>query len=193
LGTSATRLHQRKLQGPAGSSFGRASVFPFFTAEGEVRWVLFVPTEPVGMRLFRWAPGRFHTPWFKALRIAEPNAAKPMVEPSDASVLQDLWHYDPWWLLAADSFRGHAAAGLLRATNCAEVIATPSGGAVQLVTYERDLSRVEKVLFGSGDNAVWKPWTTELLPATYPPRPRHASGRGRRRWRLDPLWARSTK
>ncbi len=148
------------------------------------------------MRLFRWAEGRFYTRWFAPLRLTEPNAGKPLAASTDAALLQDLWHYDQWWLLAAEAFRAHPAASVLRATNCAHSLLGPAGGEAQHLSYSRDLGRVEQASFTSGDNVIVKAWTGALLPATYPPRPGHTAGRSRgtrRRWRLDPMWARPGK
>ncbi len=185
MGISAFRLHRRRLRVPGGG-VERSSLFPCFNAAGEVRWVLLVNIPRAKLQLFRWAPRRFRKPVFGGLRIAEGAAGKDIVRQSDASILEGLWHFDPWWVLKEAPFGKHPAADALRATNCAGLLKPSKGRLMHQLMYARDLGKVERVVFKKGEQVHGMPWKPSLLPTAYsaPSRGRAA----RRRWRLAPVW-----
>ena len=114
-----------------------------------------------------------------------PSEGALAIEPGHAlERLTQLWHYDPWWVLAKPPFADHFATPALKRTNCVDRLPTHT----EALAFERNLSRVHSVQVRRGDELQSLEWQSEWLRAddemSLPARPR---------WVLDPLWAEATR
>ena len=87
----------------------RAALFPLFDDRGQTRMVMITAEESGRIMLADWAPGVFVRDWRwrNRLRLRSTDL-------SDASIWDDehfdeLWHFDPWWVLGEERYQGHAA------------------------------------------------------------------------------------
>jgi len=161
------RLHRRPVilagRGP-GRVLPRASIFPFFGPDLETRYLMIVWVKSGDIVLLPYRPGLIRVPHIANIRLDVARGALRDAAPADVERVSRLWHYDPWWVLAADRFRGHPAVPPLKQTN---TVAHISG---ERWRFTRDLSRL-----GPRELADDLP----VHPA------RSASG-----WRLAPVWTR---
>ena len=115
----------------------RATVFPMFDVEGEVKSLLVV--DHVDGRLFAllWTPGLIYKPWFQVFRVERSLKALEEVTLEQAYELSELWHFDPWWLLAEPDFATKEEAPILKHTNCVSHLT-----GVEELSFTADLSRI---------------------------------------------------
>jgi hypothetical protein len=164
-----------------------ASLFPLFDEEGRTRMVMITANENARIMLADWAPGLFvrDWPWRNRLRLR-------FTDLDDASMLdeerfQDLWHFDPWWVLGDERYQGHGAVPCLRSTNIPGYDPTVSD-----IVFSADLERASHIVMkGSGHSVKVRRFTADTLVALARrrqaphERPRAAS---RIVWRLRPFW-----
>ena len=105
----------------------RASLFPLFDDEGRTRMVLITAEENGRIMLANWAPGLFVRDWALRnrlrLRFTDLNDASMW----DEERFEDLWHFDPRWVLGDERYHGHGAVPHLRSTNIPGYDQTISG------------------------------------------------------------------
>jgi hypothetical protein len=164
----------------------RASLFPLFDDEGRTRMVMITAEENGRIMLADWAPDVFVRDWAgrNRLRLRFPDL-------SDASTwdeegFDDLWHFDPWWVLGDERYQGHASVPALRSTNIPGFDPKMSE-----VVFDSSLERASWVETGSGDSARVRRFTPDTLAAMA--RRRRAAHEPQRGtvvagWRLRPFW-----
>lgn len=163
----------------------RAGLFPFFDREGRVRLLMITSEESGRIRLAGWAPGVFRRRWprrfllrLRFTELAEASADDPR--------LDDLWHFDPWWVLAGDRYALHDAVPILRSTNIPGY--DPS---VERVWFSRDLARVAYVVSQSGESSGIRRFEPGVLAPSIRARfsvPARPPDNARVEWRLRPFW-----
>src|SRR5262245_15275784 len=98
-------------------SLEHASLFPMFDAEGRTQMLMITAKDSGRIMLADWAPGLFTRDWrwrnHLRLRFADLSDASAWNE----GRFEELWHFDPWWVLGEDRYHGHSAVPALRSTN----------------------------------------------------------------------------
>jgi hypothetical protein len=165
----------------------RASLFPLFDDNGQTRKVLITAEENGRIMLADWAPGVFVRDWAwrnrLRLRFADLNDASAW----DEERFEDLWHFDPWWVLGDERYQGHSAVPALRRTNIPGYDPTVSD-----IVFDRDLGRAAYVTRVSAESLSIRRFTANTMAAvarrrrTELERPRVAPAIG---WRLRPFWS----
>jgi hypothetical protein len=164
----------------------RASLFPLFDDEGRTRMVLITAEENGRIMLADWAPDLFVRDWARrnCLRLR-------FTDLSDASTwdegrFEDLWHFDPLWVLGEERYHGHGSVPHLRSTNIPGYDPAMSG-----VAFDPGLSRASYVVRRSGESVSVRRFTADTLATAATRRPaahvetRRAAAVG---WRLRPFW-----
>jgi hypothetical protein len=164
----------------------RASLFPLFDDEGRTRMVMITAEENERIMLADWAPGVFVRDWAwrnrLRLRFADFRDASMWGEER----FEDLWHFDPWWVLGDERYQGHGAVRALRSTNIPGYDQTVSG-----MGFDPRLGRASYVVKGSGASCSVRRFTADTLAAfarrrrAVHERPRGGVLGG---WRLRPFW-----
>ena len=113
--TSHRLLHRRLVHD--GMRLDKATLFPMFHNSGAVEDVLVVdahsaelyliPLTYCSVRAGRWGP-------------VVVNGSLEALTRHSVERIEDLWHFDPWWLLAEKRFDALEVTPLLKATNCVE-------------------------------------------------------------------------
>jgi hypothetical protein len=163
----------------------RASLFPLFDDEGRTRMVMITAEENARIMVADWTPGMFVREW--AIRN---HARLRFADLSDASMVdesfEDLWHFDPWWVLRDERYQGHGAVPALQSTNIPGYDPKISG-----IVFDRGLERASYVVTGSDNSMRVRRFTANTLAAVAGRR-RAAHDRSGRatsaEWRLRPSW-----
>jgi hypothetical protein len=161
----------------------RASLFPLFDDEGRTRMVMITTEESGRILLAEWAPGLFTRDWAwrnrLRLRFADLRDASTWGEER----FEDLWHFDPWWVLGEERYQGHGAVPTLRGTNIPGFDST-----VSELGFDPSLGRASHIAKGSSVRR----FTPETL-AAFARRRRAAPARSATGaalgWRLRPFWS----
>lgn len=164
----------------------RASLFPLFDDEGRTRMVLLTAEENGRIMLADWAPGVFERDWARRNRLR-----LRFTDLDDASMwergrFEDLWHFDPRWVLGEARYQGHSAVPHLRSTNIPGHDPGISG-----VTFDQGLARASYVVRRSGESLSVRRFTADTLAAAARSRrAAHARPRGAvtTEWQLKPFW-----
>jgi len=105
----------------------RASLFPLFDDEGRTRMVMITAEENGRIMLADWAPGLFVRDWAWRNRLRLRFADLGDASMWDEERFEDLWHFDPVWVLGDERYQGHGAVPALRSTNIPGYEPTMSG------------------------------------------------------------------
>lgn len=139
-----------------------ASLFPFFDREGKTHALMFTSPEDDRIALINferhYVSGRR---WFQRLRpqrIGLRNADLSDSTAADSERLARLWHFDPWWELAADRYSAHPAVPALKSTNIPGF-----DERISRVWFDRTLAHVTKVGFGEGESLRVKRFIPDML------------------------------
>lgn len=178
LASCRLELEDRRLE--------RASLFPLFDDEGQTRVMMITAEEDSRILLAEWTPGVFVREWWwrnrLRLRFSDLNDASMW----DEARFEDLWHFDPWWVLGHDRYHGHGSVPALRRTNIPGYDTKMTG-----LTFSPDLERAAYVTRGSGDSKRPSRFTRDTLAAAgerrraTPVRSRNDVATG---WRLRSFW-----
>jgi len=164
----------------------RASLFPLFDDEGRTRMVMITSEEDARIIVTDWAPGMFVRDWSMRNRVRLRFTDLSDASMSDEELFQDLWHFDPWWVLGVDRYQGHGAVPALRATNIPGYDPKMSG-----MIFDRGLERVSYVATGPNQSRKVRRFKASTL-STIAARRRTGPARSRRTatvgWRLRPSW-----
>jgi hypothetical protein len=166
-----------------------ASLFPLFDAEGQTRMVMITAEENPRIMLADWTPGLFGRDWAWRNRLRLRSTDLEDASMWDETRLEDLWHFDPWWVLGDERYHGHGAVPALRRTNIPGYDTSISG-----LNFSADLGRASFVVIGSGrsgDTPSVKRFRADTLTAAA--RRRRAAherpaAAAQDSWRLRPFW-----
>lgn len=167
----------------------QATLFPMFDSEGEVLTMVIV--DHLGARLFAqpWSPGLVWKPWFRALHIDCSLESLEELSAKDAYEISDLWHYDPWSLLAAPEFARNSATPYLQHTNCADHLK-----GVNFFFFDSALAGASSVFVHRNGQALSVMFADLEMPEPVPygDHLRSWGSRGREigEWQLRPFWNR---
>jgi len=166
----------------------RASLFPLFDDEGRTRMVMITSEEDARIVVMDWAPGVFVRD-----RAMRNRVRLRFADLSDASMwdeerFEDLWHFDPWWVLREDRYHGRGAVPILQSTNIPGYDPKISG-----IVFARDLERASYVV--TKPNSDQTPRARRFTTSTLAAISRHRStarvrspGTALVGWRLRPSW-----
>lgn len=138
-------LHRCRLQ-LIDQPLGRASLFPFFDHEGRVRSLMLTAWESSRILVVDWQPDLFVRRWPRRNVLKLRFADLRDVEASEAELVSELWHFDPWWVLGDNRFATHPAVPALRWTNIPGYDTS-----LTRVWFDSRLSRVTHVAEGQGE------------------------------------------
>ncbi len=164
----------------------RASLFPLFDDEGRTRMMMITAEENGRIMLADWAPGLFVREWAWRNRLRLRFADLSDAAMWDEERFEDLWHFDPVWVLGDERYQGHGAVPALRSTNIPGYDQTVSG-----MGFDPSLGRASYVVKGSGESRSVRRFTADTLAGVARrrraahERPRGAVVGG---WRLRPFW-----
>jgi hypothetical protein len=167
-------------------SLEHASLFPLFDDDGRTRMLMITAEEDGRILLADWAPGLFVRDWAWRNRLLLRFADLRDASMWDEERFEDLWHFDPWWVLRDDRYHGHGAVPALQATNIPGHDPTISG-----LVFDSSLGRASLVSRGSGDSASAGRFKAHTLAAAAKHRraahvrPPVAAAVG---WQLRPFW-----
>jgi hypothetical protein len=164
----------------------RASLFPLFDDGGRTTMVMITTEDDGRILLAAWTPGLFVRDWAWRNRLRLRFADLEDASTWDEGRFEDLWHFDPVWVLGEERYQGHGAVPALRRTNIPGYDETISG-----IGFDPSLGRASYVARRSGNAVGLRRFTADTLAA--------AAGRRRaasRRppaafadgWRLRPFW-----
>jgi hypothetical protein len=165
----------------------RASLFPLFDDEGRTRMVMITAEENGRIMLADWTRGLFMRDWAWRNRLR-----LRFADLSDASVwdeagFEDLWHFDPVWVLGDERYQGHGTVPALRSTNIPGYEPTMSG-----FGFDAGLGRAAYVLRKkkADESASVHRFNADTLAAARRGRTAHERPRGPVMvgWRLRPFW-----
>ena len=166
----------------------RASLFPLFDDEGRTRMVLITAEESGRIMLADWAPDLFVRDWARRNRLRLRFADLSDASRWDEGRFEDLWHFDPVWVLGEERYQGHGAVPALRNTNIPGHDQTVAG-----VAFDASLERASYVSIApkrSGETGSVRRFKADTLAAARrrraaPVRSRGAAAVG---WQLRPFW-----
>jgi hypothetical protein len=143
-----------------------ASLFPLFDEEGRTRMVMITAEENARIMLADWAPGLFvrDWPWRNRLRLR-------FTDLDDASVwdeerLDDLWHFDPWWVLGEERYQGHGSVPRQHVHQQHRQGPPPSPTPLQQLCL-RSFFSVTAMLNSSADEQLLQAYTIEMVNLPY--------------------------
>jgi hypothetical protein len=162
----------------------RASLFPLFDDEGQTRMMLITTEENGRIMLADWAPGLFARDWAARNRVRLRFTDLDDASMWDAERFEDLWHFDPRWVLGEERYQGHGAVPHLRSTNIPGYDQTMSG-----VAFDPSVGRASWVVRQSGDSASARRFNGQTLAAAKQRRAAHVRPRAAAvGWQLRPFW-----
>ena len=175
---SSKRLHDRRIITPE-RTVERASLFPFFDREGQVRSFLLV--DPTSSELFlAHRAERILVPFWGPIRIKD---RLEFLADDNIDNLLPFWHYDPWWLLKEPRYKDNEWATVLPGTNCVNELAP----GVQSLLFSGNLLWARWVMSKTEDGYRTDRFRSSMLPEYNQVPPRDART-GRTGWRLAPFW-----
>ncbi len=185
LPVSSSALRRRTLWTPE-RSVPEATLLPLFDREGMVRRVVFLDERSAGVWCFDPTQTPVRIPLWGPIRVEASPGDLWLLEAGDLAAGGDLWHFDPWWLLADRRYERSEAAEVLKNTNCAGQLPLTT----KKLVFRWDLSRVRWVVYTDKGGVKSVRLPGNLLLAR-PPRPPARVPPGRwGMWRLDPFWMR---
>lgn len=102
--------------------------------------------------------------------------------------IDQLYHYDPNWLLSHERFAGYWAKASIKRSNCADDVK----GKVKYIQFSNDLSMIDRFVMKMGMLNSFKIITPELLLAplpSYQPEKSHSAIEPEgSQWQLSPIW-----
>ena len=169
-------------------SLEHASLFPLFDDEGRTRMLMITAEEDGRIMLADWAPGLFERDWAWRNRLRLRFVDLRDGAMWDEERFEDLWHFDPWWVLRDDRYQGHGAVPALQSTNIPGHDPTISG-----FGFDSSLGRASYVMrrLKSDESVSVRRFKADTLAAAAKRRraahvrPRSAAAAG---WRLRPFW-----
>jgi hypothetical protein len=164
----------------------RAALFPLFNDAGHTQMVMITAQESRRIMVADWAPGLFVRDWAWRNRLHLRSTDLNDASMWDDEHVDELWHFDPWWVLGDERYRGHAAVPALRNTNIPGYDPTISD-----IVFDSDLGRASYVARVSADSLSIRRFSADSLAEvgekrrSARDRPRVAAAVG---WQLRPFW-----
>jgi hypothetical protein len=164
----------------------RASLFPLFDDGGRTTMVMITTEENGRILLAEWRPGLFVRDWAWRNRLRVRFADLDDASTWDEERFEELWHFDPVWVLGEERYQGHGSVPAMRSTNIPGYDETVSGS-----RFDPSLGRAAYVTRGAGESVSLRRFTADTLAAAAERRraahrrPRAAVAAG---WRLRPFW-----
>lgn len=121
----------------------RASLFPLFDDTGRTRRFMITAEDSWRIMLVDWSRDLFRRERLRRNRLRHRYADLSDASASEAQRIDDLWHFDPWWVLTEPRYAGHEAVPTLRATNIPGYDSTLSR-----IWFDGTLARVTHVAIG---------------------------------------------
>jgi hypothetical protein len=168
-------------------SLERASLFPLFDDGGRTRMVMITAEDNGRILLAHWVPGLFVRDWAWRNRVRLRFADLTDASRWDEERFENLWHFDPVWVLGDERYQGHGAVPALRSTNIPGYDQGVSG-----IGFDPSLGRASYVVKGSGATWSVRRFTADSLTAAAQRRraARERPGDGVvDGWRLRPFWS----
>src|SRR5687767_9905569 len=122
--------------------------------------VMITAEETGRIMLADWAPGLFARDWARRNRFRVRFADLDDASMRDEERFEDLWHFDPWWVLGAERYEGHWSVPALRSTNIPGYDPTFAG-----IAFDRDLGRASYVVKKTGDSMSVRRFSADTLAA----------------------------
>ena len=161
------------------------SLFPFFDANGEIKSLLFVRYDSATLHSVAFHPGVFEQPHpWATKRIRLPAGEVRALQPGHAlERLVQLWHYDPWWVLAEPPFQRHSATPTLKRTNAVNRLPPKTAS----LAFDRSLTHVRSIQVHKDGDLETILWHSTWLRKSEAYEER--AGFTRSRWVLAPFWS----
>jgi hypothetical protein len=180
LSKTSITANQQRIKG--------ASVLPFFCKTGQVkRLMILLPELSIPLMI----------PFEKGVAtVSLPGTVKLCVDLSAWDTysdftpkhIEDLYHYDPNWLLSRERFSAYWAKTLIQQSNCAGFL----NKKVREIRFARDLSLIERVVMRQWYLNTFRTPSTEALLSVMPPTKSEQSDLSiegaTRGWQLKPIW-----
>lgn len=202
LPVSSSALRARTLETPE-RSIPKAALLPLFDREGKVRRVVFLDPNAADVWFFDPAVVRVRIPFWGPIQLDSSPGDLQLLSAGGLAALGEVWHFDPWWMLADPRYTRSEVAAILKTTNCFEQLSRTGkrllyrwdlGRASWIVSREKGALRLGPFLAGSIVSREKKgalrlgPLLADLPPAG-PPCPAAAPTVARSGvWVLDPFW-----
>lgn len=165
-----------------------ASIFPFFTKDGQVKHLMIVLPDSDAVFLIPHQKGLATVSFFGVVRLSIDSAELKSHANFTPWQVDQLYHYDPKWLLTQERFANYWARPLIARSNCFEHL----GDKVQQLLYSRDLSLLERFVMKPGYLNASKTTGPEMvlgpLPLPQPRKPDPFSTPDAGAWQVDPIW-----
>ena len=206
LPVSSSALRARTLETPE-RSIPRATLLPLFDRQGKVLRVVFLDADAADVWYFHPAVVRVRIPFWGPIQLDSSPGDLQLLSPGGLAALGEVWHFDPWWMLADRRYDRSEVAAILKTTNCFEQLSRTGnrllyrwdlGRAGWIVSREKEALRLGPFLAGwivSREKGAKEKGTLRLgplladLPPAGPPCPAAAPTVARPDvWVLDPFW-----
>ncbi len=188
MSVTSDQLHERALAFDPSDQQEVVTLLPFFDATGKIRRVMIVGQGEDAIRFFSPQEMRLRIGWRGPIRCDTSRAQLRVVEYEDLEPFVGLWHFDPWWLLTSGEAMDGKRKKLLMESNCAGKFSADLGPLTRLY-YARNLSRVQWLMYGKGDQASNKRFHSKWLPEREPATVEDCrQRRADYSWQLEPFW-----
>ena len=184
LPVSSSALRARTLETPE-RSIRKAALLPLFDREGKVRRVAFLDPGATDIWSFDPAVVRVRIPLWGPIQLDSSPGELQLLSAGGLAALGEVWHFDPWWMLADRRYDRSEVAAMLKTTNCFE----PLSKTGKRLLYRWNLCRAGWIITKEKGTVRLGPLLADLPPAE-PPCPVAAPRVARSGvWVLDPFWA----
>ena len=183
LPVSSSALRARTLETPE-RSIPKAALLPLFDREGKVLRVVFLAPGSADIWFFDPAVVRVRIPLWGPIRLDSSPGDLQLLSAGGVAALGEVWHFDPWWMLADRRYDRSEVAAILKTTNCFEQLSKTG----KRLFYRWNLCRAGWIVTMEKGTVRPGPLLADLLPAG-PPRLATAPTVARAGvWVLDPFW-----
>lgn len=166
-----------------------ASVFPFFCPSGQVkRLMMLLPDSNIAF-MIPFKKGLAKVSWLGTVRLSMSMAELSTYSDFTREQVEDLYHYDPNWLLSHERFSTYGARALIQRSNCADYFMDKKVGHIR---FSRDLSRLERFVMKPAYLNLFRAPSPETVLNALPPAQSQTSELSVQGaiggWQLEPIW-----
>ena len=168
----------------------RASIFPMFDQNGQIKQLMVILPSIDEICLIPWNPGLVKLGFWGTRRLMLNLEELKSHNQFSTVSLRNLWTYDPWWTLSKNRFWRNREIEQLVQTNCVNKFEEK----VAAVYYERDLSRLRKIMIEQASFSFsYRSATLEemtLRPGLSLPPLKNGAQKSpfSSQWQLEPVW-----